>query len=169
MRAGSVLRRRPARPGRRFSPAGLLLAALAVAVPARAGSPALFGPPPALLPASVAEYAAAMSALKQRAMFGAPLPRGTLVPPAGVPFLWRAENGDTLRRMEDGVFKLTTGNCVSSLCSEQACYAQAWPVFVCDDEQPRTMSAPDADTVIFDDTVFRRARERPQAAGDQDG
>jgi len=167
MRTGSVLRRRPARPRRRFSPAGLLLAALAVAVPARAGSPALFGPPPARLPASMAEYAAAMSALKQRAMFEAPLPRGTLVPPAGVPFLWRAENGDTLRRMEDGVFKLTTGNCVSSLCSEQACYAQAWPVFVCDDDRPRTMSAPDADTVIFGDTPFRRARERPQVPDEE--
>ncbi|MGP2493860.1 hypothetical protein ACTDI4_19800 [Mesorhizobium sp. PUT5] len=143
----------------------VLLAGLAAAMPAQAASRMLLAHAPMPLSGSVAEYAAAMSALRQRT--AADLPRGSFIPPGGIPFLWQAANGDTLQRIEEGVFKLISGNCVSSLCTEQKCYAQAWPVFVCDDDRPRTMSAPDADTVIFGDTPFRRARERPQVPDEE--
>ncbi len=69
---------------------------------------------------------------------------------------WRAPNGSLIRRLDDGRFSVTEGNCVSSLCRELFCYDAGWPMFMCDDGSTRKMSAPDFSTVVFDGVTFTR-------------
>lgn len=69
---------------------------------------------------------------------------------------WVAENGDSVRRTGDGVFRLTRGNPRQNWFSEVECRVIDWPRLYCNDDQQRTMAAPDERTVIFDGVAFTR-------------
>jgi len=79
-----------------------------------------------------------------------------------VRWTWLAEDGGVIRRLDDGRFAVTNGDCVSSLCLELFCFNAGWPMFACDDGSTRKMSAPDFSTVIFDGITFSRASAAAQ-------
>jgi hypothetical protein len=70
---------------------------------------------------------------------------------------WQADDGSLIRRLDDGRFSVTRGNCVSGFCLELFCFGAGWPVFECDDGVTRKMSAPDFETVVFDGITFKRS------------
>lgn len=70
---------------------------------------------------------------------------------------WRSDGGGSVKRIGDGLFRLTEDNCLSALCSEVDCFAGIWPEFDCTDGQPRKMAAPDLGTVVFDGIVYTRS------------
>jgi hypothetical protein len=97
------------------------------------------------------------------AIYRAGLIRSASAYPSDAPFVssgpqwrWRAEIGGTLRRVEEGRFVLTTGDCVGSFCVDIRCDAAGWPRFSCSDGRTREMSAPDLATVIFDGVTYTR-------------
>jgi hypothetical protein len=118
----------------------------------------------AFQPRVASQYAAVMFGTQQR---DSPTHFTTarLVPPLGIPFLWTAEDGASVQRLEPSVFRITRGDCLSRLCVAIVCYGQTWPEFVCSDEGVRRMAAPDLTTVTIDGTTFSRAV--PAATDDQ--
>lgn len=78
------------------------------------------------------------------------------VSPVLEPFTWVADNGDTVRRVEDGVFALALGNPLGNWYTEIRCRVIEWPRLYCDDGRERPMSAPDLSTMIFDGVAYHR-------------
>jgi len=109
-------------------------------------------------PAVVTGYSAAMSdyrtLLSERAT-GNGL-TGHFIAPAPNPWTWRAADGSTVRRVDNGVFRLTIGDCLSSLCVSIDCQDSGWPQFECRDGLTRKMAAPDFSTLIFDGVTYQR-------------
>jgi hypothetical protein len=118
--------------------------------------------------AVLAKYAAAMARHRERLMD----PKitiglaGPLSHAVGERWTWLAADGSAVRRLDDGTFSLTSGDCVRILCLETKCIGAGWPLFVCEDGRQRTMSAPDFSTVIFDGITFQR--RAPPAPRDQE-
>lgn len=71
-------------------------------------------------------------------------------------YTWVAQNGDSIRRTGDGVFRLARGNYRQNWFFEVECRVIDWPMLYCTDDQQRMMSAPDERTVIFDGVSFTR-------------
>ncbi|RUM99263.1 hypothetical protein EET67_03610 [Pseudaminobacter arsenicus] len=72
------------------------------------------------------------------------------------PWTWTAANGDTVRRREEGVFIVQSGNYLGNWFTNTECIILEWPAFLCADGQTWKMSAPDPDTVIFGDVEYTR-------------
>lgn len=77
---------------------------------------------------------------------------------AGVqePWTWTAADGDTVRRLKEGVFKVSRGDYLGNWFTDLECTILEWPTFLCADGQTWKMSAPDAGTVIFGEVEYRR-------------
>jgi hypothetical protein len=112
---------------------------------------------------ALAKYAAAMARYRER-LKDIEKPVGLAAPfsHAGKErWTWLAADGSIVRRVDDGTFALTAGDCVRLFCLETTCFAAGWPLFVCEDGRERTMSAPDFSTVIFDGITFLRVPPPP--------
>jgi hypothetical protein len=72
------------------------------------------------------------------------------------PFTWIADNGDMVRRMGDGIFRLMAGDPLGNWYTETTCQVTLWPTFYCSDDRERVMAAPDLQTMVFDGVTFRR-------------
>lgn len=83
--------------------------------------------------------------------------------PFEIPFMWVADDGSSIRRMEDGVFRLTVASKNSDWFSPIHCHAAGWPMFYCSDGRERQMAAPDLATTIFDDVTYRRVLPQQNA------
>jgi hypothetical protein len=109
-------------------------------------------------PSVVADYSAAMAhyrmILSERAESNGYV--ANFIARGPHPWTWRAADGRTVRRIGHGVFRLTVGDCLSSLCVEIDCQDIGWPEFECSDGHTRKMAAPDLATVIFDGITYRR-------------
>jgi hypothetical protein len=109
-------------------------------------------------PPVVTDYSAAMThyrtLLSERAT-GNGL-AGYFIAPAPNRWTWRAADGSTVRRVDNGVFRLTIGDCLSSLCIAIDCQDSGWPQFECRDGLTRKMAAPDFSTLIFDGVTYQR-------------
>lgn len=116
--------------------------------------------------AALAKYAAAMARYRERLKdIENPVGlAGPFSPAVGERWTWLAADGSVVRRSDDGTFSLTSGDCVRLFCLETNCIGAGWPLFVCEDGRPRTMSAPDFSTVVFDGITFRRT---PPASPDE--
>jgi hypothetical protein len=77
-------------------------------------------------------------------------------PPRNEPWTWIAASGDSVRRVKAGMFKLSTGSYLGNWFSDIECLVVKWPTFLCSDGRKRKMSAPDAETVIFEGVEYRR-------------
>jgi len=87
--------------------------------------------------------------------------------PYFIPFLWTTPDGATIRKLPDGSFLVTSSRLLANWYSEMRCHHAGWPVYFCDDNSERTMSAPDASTLIFDEVEYKRvvpAGEAPDPA-----
>jgi hypothetical protein len=84
--------------------------------------------------------------------------------PFAMPWLWADEDGRTLRRMGNGVFRLATSSPQNDLFAELECYGFEWPNFFCTDGQERTMAAPDLSLIVFDGKEYRRVLPANSAA-----
>lgn len=76
--------------------------------------------------------------------------------PFETPWLWIAEDGGSLRRLGDGLFRLSTASASRDWFFETQCHHAGWPLFYCLDGRERQMSAPDLSTTIFGDVTYRR-------------
>lgn len=76
--------------------------------------------------------------------------------PFDMPWFWASEDGGAIRRIADGVFVFTRSSPGRDWYFDTTCYAQAWPLFGCDDGWERQMAAPDLLTIIFDDVRHTR-------------
>lgn len=76
--------------------------------------------------------------------------------PFDVPWFWASEDGGAVRRIGDGVFRYIRSSPGRDWYFATTCYAQAWPLFGCDDGWERQMSAPDLLTIVFDDVHHKR-------------
>jgi hypothetical protein len=83
-------------------------------------------------------------------------------PPPNDPWTWIAASGDSVRRVKAGMFKLSTGSYLGNWFSDIECLLMEWPTFLCSDGRKRKMSAPDAETVIFEVVEYKR----PHTSGD---
>jgi hypothetical protein len=81
---------------------------------------------------------------------------GSFIAPGPNRWTWRAADGSTVRRVDEGVFRLTIGDCLSSLCIAIDCHDSGWPQFECRDGLTRKMAAPDFSTLIFEGATYRR-------------
>jgi hypothetical protein len=79
-------------------------------------------------------------------------------PPINEPWIWIAASGDSVRRVKAGMFKLSTGSYLGNWFSDIECLVVEWPTFLCSDGRERRMSAPDAETVIFEGVEYKRPR-----------
>lgn len=77
-------------------------------------------------------------------------------PMASAPWTWTASDGDTVRRMENGAFRVFLGNYFGNWFTELDCAILEWPMFHCSDGKKRKMSAPDPTTMILDGVEYRR-------------
>jgi hypothetical protein len=77
-------------------------------------------------------------------------------PMASAPWTWTASDGDTVRRMENGAFRVFLGNYLGNWFTEFDCAILEWPIFRCSDGKERKMSAPDPTTMILDGVEYRR-------------
>lgn len=77
-------------------------------------------------------------------------------PPPNEPWTWIAASGESVRRVNAGMFKLSTGSYLGNWFSDIECIVVEWPTFRCSDSRMRKMSAPDAETVIFDGVEYKR-------------
>lgn len=125
--------------------------------PAQPGTLALY----ANLEAVIVDYAAAMRQIRA----AAEREGNSNLPPIFLPndrpgrmerYTWVAQNGDFIRRTGNGVFRLIRGNYRQNWFFEVECRVIDWPMLYCNDDQQRTMSAPDERTVIFDGVTFTR-------------
>jgi hypothetical protein len=84
-------------------------------------------------------------------------------PARNEPWTWIAASGDSVRRIKPGMFKLSTGSYLGNWFFDIECLVVEWPTFACSDGRNRKMSAPDAETVIFDGIEYTRphASSRP--------
>jgi hypothetical protein len=119
---------------------------------------------------ALARYAATMARYRERLVdvensVGL---AGPISPAMGERWTWLAADGSVVRRLNDGTFSLTAGDCVRILCHETTCIGAGWPLFVCEDDRQRKMSAPDFSTVIFDGVTFRRAPSNPPISHDEE-
>ena len=71
-------------------------------------------------------------------------------------WFWAAEDGGAIRRVGDGMFRITRTTRHRDWFFNTNCYAIGWPLFACDDGWERQMSAPDLSTIIFDDVRYTR-------------
>ena len=69
---------------------------------------------------------------------------------------WRAESGNLVHRLRNGMFRLVKGDCVANFCRKTDCRQAKWPVFICDDNIKRSMSAPDMATMVFNGVRYSR-------------
>lgn len=83
--------------------------------------------------------------------------------PFEIPFMWVADDGSSIRRMGDGVFRLTVASPHRDWFSLIHCHAAGWPMFYCSDGRERQMAAPDLATTIFDDVTYRRVLPQQNA------
>jgi len=81
-------------------------------------------------------------------------------PPRNEPWTWIAASGDSVRRINAGMFKLSTGSYLGNWFSDIECLVVEWPTFLCSDGRKRKMSAPDAETVIFEGVEYKRPHAR---------
>lgn len=106
-----------------------------------------------------ADHAIAMAQYRWMAEQGSPV-RGYRVQdrelPFDVPWFWASQDGGAIRRTGDGVFVFTRSSPHRDWYFKTTCYAQAWPLFGCDDGWERQMAAPDLLTIIFDDVRHTR-------------
>lgn len=72
------------------------------------------------------------------------------------PWTWTAANGDVVRRLREGVFVVWSGNYLGNWFTDVECTILEWPAFLCTNGQTWKMSAPDPDTMIFDDVEYKR-------------
>ncbi|XCG52153.1 hypothetical protein ABVK50_32165 (plasmid) [Mesorhizobium sp. WSM2240] len=77
-------------------------------------------------------------------------------PPRNEPWTWIAASGDSVRRVEASMFKLSTGSYLGNWFFDIECLVVDWPTFLCSDDRKRKMSAPDPETVIFDGIEYKR-------------
>ena len=77
-------------------------------------------------------------------------------PPRNEPWTWIAASGDSVRRVNAGMFKLSTGSYLGNWFSDIECLVVEWPTFLCSDGRKRKMPAPDAETVIFEGVEYKR-------------
>jgi hypothetical protein len=70
---------------------------------------------------------------------------------------WRAEDGSLLQGFRGSAgFRLTSGNCLSRICTGMECSDDGWPMFKCSDGRRRRMTAVDFTTAIFDEVRYVR-------------
>ena len=89
--------------------------------------------------------------------------------PFEIPFMWVADDGSSIRRMGDGVFRVTVASMYRDWFSLIHCHAAGWPMFYCSDGQERQMAAPDLATTIFDHVTYRRVLPRNEAVSRAQG
>jgi hypothetical protein len=70
---------------------------------------------------------------------------------------WRSD-GDAVRRLEKGLFRISVGSCLTGFCTEIECRDAGWPTFQCSDGTAREMAAPDFSTMIFGNETYTRMR-----------
>jgi hypothetical protein len=112
-------------------------------------------------PAVLVEYVAAMrryqaAAARSEASALATRLEMEAQAPTSEPWTWVAASGDSVRRVKAGMFKLSTGSYLGNWFSDIECIVVEWPTFLCSDGRKRKMSAPDAETVIFDGVEYKR-------------
>jgi len=73
-----------------------------------------------------------------------------------MPWLWAAEDGGTIHRRAEGVFRLMLAAPRRDWFFEVNCHRLGWPFFACDDGMERRMEAPDLETLIFGDIHYSR-------------
>lgn len=152
----------------------LLSVSLSDAANDEPGSPALRNPSPigTLSPdeeglAYRAEHAVAMAQYRwvgEQGDTGHGYPVWSRQDPFETPFFWAAENGGAIRRVGEGVFRYTRATPLRDWYFDTICYAQAWPLFGCDDGWERQMSAPDLSTIVFDEVRHTRMLPPPDDA-----
>lgn len=84
--------------------------------------------------------------------------------PFEIPFMWVANDGSSIRRMGDGVFRLTVASAHRDWFTLIHCHAAGWPMFYCSDGRERQMAAPDLATTIFDGVTYRRVLPQQSTA-----
>ncbi|MFU0506095.1 hypothetical protein [Pseudaminobacter sp. NGMCC 1.201702] len=89
--------------------------------------------------------------------------------PPSIPWTWTAANGDSVRRVEEGVFRLSTGDYLDNWFTEVECRMDEWPLFLCSDGKERRMSAPDLGTMIFQGIEYTRPLPEEQLVDEDSG
>lgn len=123
----------------------------------------------ALLPDMVTEYALSMAARQAELPLSLRPDAQRLVEPAFRKFRWRAEDGSIVQRVGDGRFRITSGDCVASMCTNLVCDVVRWPEMICEDGSQRRMSAPDLQTVVLDGRTYTRALPAPDPELPEEG
>lgn len=88
-------------------------------------------------------------------LLGQPIERDDALP-SRLPFYWESETGSSIQRMQDGSFRLEEWSAKARWAQTIICFPAGWPNYDCSDGLPRTMSAPDLNTVNFGGQTFRR-------------
>jgi hypothetical protein len=75
---------------------------------------------------------------------------------ASEPWTWTAANGDSVRRLKEGVFMVSRGDYFGNWFTDLECTILEWPRFLCADDQTWQMAAPSPDMVIFGEVEYRK-------------
>ena len=74
-----------------------------------------------------------------------------------MPWTWVSEDGHSVQRRADGSFLISTADGNRLWFTERACRVETWPQLACaDGERPRA-AAPELETLLVDEVVFRRS------------
>jgi hypothetical protein len=114
-----------------------------------------------LVPEMVMDYAATMMGHRLNMSVLASGDAREINAPEFKRWRWRAADGSVVQRVADGRFRITFGDCVSSMCRATVCDVVLWPQLMCSDGQERTISAPDLRTVTIDGVTFARFLPAP--------
>ena len=68
---------------------------------------------------------------------------------------WFASNGNSVRRISAGRFRIHFRNYRANWFSTLDCVEVQWPMFRCEDGVRMTMRAPDAERIVFGDVEYR--------------
>lgn len=104
--------------------------------------------------AAMRQFRVAVERGKDRELLAIFLPNDGEIHPER--WIWTAPNGDSIRRIGNGVFRLAQGNYRQNWFFEVECTVIDWPNLYCDDDSQRIMSAPDERTVVFDGVTYTR-------------
>lgn len=140
-------------------PAAVLawLVALVVVTPANAADrKPLWRPQPIIVleTAVVVEYAVGMARYRQSILESRRLEHVAF--PIATRWLWMAPEGGSIQRVATNTFRITDRGCLGSFCTTMDCIVGTWPQLFCHDGQEHQISAPDLQTVVLDDRVYKR-------------
>ncbi|WP_157019537.1 hypothetical protein [Mesorhizobium xinjiangense] len=78
------------------------------------------------------------------------------LPDPGTTWTWAANDGSTVRRVDHGIFRITSSDRLGNLFVSIDCLDAGWPSFWCSDEREREMAAPDPSTIQFGGFEYKR-------------